>query len=215
MEYRFSRELFFQMPLVGIIRGLSKSKIEGILKSAYQAGLTTMEITMNTEGAPAIIRKAVEQYQGKMNIGAGTVCNVSDLEIALTAGAQFIVTPILDEQVIRQCQEREIPVFCGAFTPSEIYRAWSLGADMVKVFPSEFLGPVYIKSVLAPLNEVRVMPTGGVSIDNMEAYWKVGARAFGMGSKLLHKKLIEAEDWAGLQAHFRQFCDHFRSIKES
>ena len=81
---------------------------------------------MNTEGAPEMISRAIEEYGGKMNIGAGTVCNVSDLEIALTAGAQFIVTPILDEQVIRQCQEKKIPVFCGAFTPSEIYRAWSL-----------------------------------------------------------------------------------------
>ena len=200
------------MPLAGILRGYDPPKVDGILRAAHQAGLTTMEITMNTEGAPAMIERAVRQHGTEMNIGAGTVCNVSDLEIALGAGAQFIVTPILDEQIIQECRDRDIPVFAGAFTPTEIYRAWTLGASLVKVFPSEFLGPDYIKSVLAPLNQVQVMPTGGVSLANMTAYWQAGARAFGMGSQLLNKGLIAAEDWNGLAAHFRQFCEHYRSL---
>lgn len=198
--------------MVGILRGYNAIQVKGILGAARQAGLTTMEITMNTEGAPAMIERAINQYGGEMNIGAGTVCNVSDLEIALNAGAQFIVTPVLDEQLILECRERDIPVFAGAFTPTEIYRAWSLGASLVKVFPSEFLGPTYLKSVLAPLSQVEVMPTGGVSLDNMAAYWQAGARAFGMGSQLLNKSLIGAEDWDGLAAHFWQFCEHYRAL---
>jgi 2-dehydro-3-deoxyphosphogluconate aldolase/(4S)-4-hydroxy-2-oxoglutarate aldolase len=212
MDNLFSNELFKKMPLVGILRGYDPPKVDGILRAAYQAGLTTMEITMNSEGAPAMIERAVRRHGSEMNIGAGTVCNVSDLEIALGAGAQFIVTPILDEQIIQECRERDIPVFAGAFTPTEIYRAWAIGASLVKVFPSEFLGPDYIKSVLAPLNQVQVMPTGGVSLENMTAYWQAGARAFGMGSQLLNKALIATEDWNGLAAHLRQFCDHYRSL---
>lgn len=212
MNQRFSNEQFKRMPLVGILRGYPDAKVNGILNAARQAGLTTMEITMNTEGAAEMIERAVGRHGEEMNIGAGTVCNVSDLEMALGAGAQFIVTPILDEQIIQECRDRDIPVFAGAFTPTEIYRAWSIGASMVKVFPSEFLGPAYIKSVLAPLNQVRVMPTGGVSLENMETYWRAGASAFGMGSQLLHKEYIAAEDWHALAAHFRQFCERYRQL---
>lgn len=212
MNQAFSNELFKRMPLVGILRGYSEVSVDGILGAAQQAGLTTMEITMNTDGAAGMIERAVQAYGVTMNIGAGTVCNVSDLEMALGAGAQFVVTPVLDEQIIAECRDRDIPVFAGAFTPTEIYRAWAIGASMVKVFPSEFLGPAYIKSVLAPLNQVQVMPTGGVSLDNMVDYWQAGARAFGMGSKLLHKEYIAAGDWSGLAAHFRRFCERYRAI---
>src|SRR5690606_18081736 len=104
---------------------------------------------------------------------------------ALDAGAQFVVTPITDEEVISACVERDIPIFPGAYTPTEIYKAWSLGASMVKVFPASKLGPDYIKEVLAPLQQIHLMPTGGVGLENMEAFYKAGAKGFGIGSQLI------------------------------
>ena len=215
MRDRFSFPLFHKMPLIGILRGYSGDQVHNILQAGYQAGLTTFEITMNTEGVTKMIAAAARRYAGKMNIGAGTVCTPEDLEMALTAGAQFIVTPILDEEVIGLCKARSIPIFCGALTPTEIYRAWSLGADMVKLFPAELHGPAYLKSVLAPLNRISIVPTGGVGLHNMKEYWDYGAKGFGMGSQLLDKELIRQENWAGLENHFGRLCAHFHKMSES
>jgi len=133
-----------------------------------------------------------------------------DLEAALAAGAQFIVTPILDEQIVQHCVQKNIPVFPGAYTPTEIYRAWSAGASAVKVFPAAQLGAKYIKDVLAPLNEIRLLPTGGVSLENIGDYFEAGAAGVGMGSSLLDKKLIEREDYDGLKDHFLKLAEQIK-----
>lgn len=204
-ERRFPWELFFQAPLIGIIRGLTAEAVNHILPAYRASGLTTIEITMNTPGAEAMIQRAIEQESDVLIIGAGTVCTTDDLEKALDAGAQFIVTPVINKKVIQASVKRGIPIFPGAFTPSEIYTAWSLGASMVKVYPATSLGPDYIRDIKAPLNQVKVMPTGGISLDNMNAYFNAGADALGVGSQLFDRKLIQEEDWRGLQNHFRQF----------
>jgi 2-dehydro-3-deoxyphosphogluconate aldolase/(4S)-4-hydroxy-2-oxoglutarate aldolase len=147
----------------------------------------------------------VDNYAGKLNIGAGTVCTEQELESALNAGAQFIVTPIINEAVIRSCVAKGIPIFPGAFTPTEIYNAWSLGATMVKIFPNSVLGADYIKDVKAPLNKIKLVPTGGVSLDNILEYKKAGADGYGMASHLFDKKLIQEKNWDGLKAHFSEF----------
>ena len=210
----FSWDLYHQMPLVAILRGFSAEETEGIIDAAAQAGLTTMEITMNTLGVEEMIKKAASKYHGRMNIGAGTVCNLDDLQKAVDAGATFIVTPITDQEVINACKSLQLPIFCGAFTPTEVYKAWEAGADMVKLFPAEFLGPAYAKSILAPLNNISLVPTGGVGPDNMGAYWKIGVKGFGMGSKLLDKNLIKQRDWLGLKKHFEGLCSLFEDIRQ-
>jgi 2-dehydro-3-deoxyphosphogluconate aldolase / (4S)-4-hydroxy-2-oxoglutarate aldolase len=136
-----------------------------------------------------------------LNVGAGTVCNNDELNKAIDAGAQFIVSPLTDVAMIESCVAMETPIFPGAFTPTEIYRAWSAGARMVKLFPAGLLGPSYIKDVLAPLNQVEIMPTGGVSIENISDYRNAGVKAFGMGSLLFNKDLINRGDWEGLKEH--------------
>jgi 2-dehydro-3-deoxyphosphogluconate aldolase/(4S)-4-hydroxy-2-oxoglutarate aldolase len=142
-------------------------------------------------------------------VGAGTVCTKKDLKHALKLGAQFIVTPVIDKGVIKSCVKAEIPVFPGAYTPTEIFKAWSLGASMVKVYPATSLGPDYIKDVKAPLPQVKLMPTGGVSIDNLLPFKRAGADGFGIGSQLFDKQLIKAKDWLGLKAHFARFISTF------
>ncbi|MGA0555411.1 bifunctional 4-hydroxy-2-oxoglutarate aldolase/2-dehydro-3-deoxy-phosphogluconate aldolase [Larkinella sp. VNQ87] len=201
----FSWDLFQETPIVGIVRNLTAEAVIRILPIYREAGLTTIEITLNTPGAEDLIRYAIDHALEGLNIGAGTVCTEADLDRALAAGAQFIVTPILNETVIQRCVERGIPVFPGAFTPSEIYKAWSLGAPMVKLFPAATLGPGYIKEVKAPLNQIKLLPTGGVSLDNMSDFRKAGADGLGIGGQLFDKELIAHRDWTGLRAHFTTF----------
>ncbi len=184
---------------------MSFEEMDGILSVYAAAGLTTIEITMNTEGAEDMIRFIIENYGGKLNIGAGTVCTEDELHRALNAGAQFIVTPVVNEKIIRTCVEKGIPIFPGAFTPTEIYNAWSLGATMVKIFPGSLIGPGYIKDIKAPLNKVKLIPTGGVSLDNILDFKKAGADGYGMGSHLFNKDLIKEKNWQGLKLHFEQF----------
>ena len=212
MNQAFSRELFDKMPLVGILRGFPHSKMIKMGELYAEAGLTTLEITMNTAGATDTIASLVEALGTKLNIGAGTVCNMQELDQALGAGAQYIVSPIVDEEVIKKCVSLGIPVFPGAYTPTEIYRSWALGATMVKVFPATKLGPEYIKEVLAPLNHIQLLPTGGISLDNMEAFIKAGAKGFGIGSALVPKALVEKEEWEALSQHFNQFVTRYKGF---
>ncbi|SDF40389.1 2-dehydro-3-deoxyphosphogluconate aldolase / (4S)-4-hydroxy-2-oxoglutarate aldolase [Dyadobacter soli] len=205
-ERTFSWELFNKAPLVGIIRNVSPEDVKRILPIYREAGLTTVEITMNTPGATDIIRYAAENEHYGLNIGAGTVCTKDDLDAALEAGAQFIVTPVLSKKVVKSCVKKGIPVFPGAYTPTEIFNAWSLGASMVKIYPATALGPGYIKDLKAPMNQLKLLPTGGVSLENMEAFLKAGANGLGIGGQLFDKKLIQDKNWDGLKAHFLQFA---------
>lgn len=205
-EHTFSWELFNKAPLVGIIRNVSLEDVKRILPIYREAGLTTVEITMNTPGATDMIRYALESEHYGLNIGAGTVCTKDDLDAALDAGAQFIVTPVLSKKVVKSCVKKGIPVFPGAYTPTEVFNAWSLGASMVKIYPATALGPGYIKDLKAPMSQLKLLPTGGVSLENMEAFLKAGANGLGIGGQLFDKKLIQDKNWDGLKAHFLQFA---------
>ena len=207
----FSWVKFYKNPLVGILRGYSPETIDKIAKVYLKSGFYTLEITMNTDGVGEIIKTLRADYPD-LNIGAGTVCNLADFEKALEASAQFIVTPILDPEVIKECVTRNIPIFPGAFTPTEIYKAWSLGASAVKVFPATQLGPKYIKDVLAPLNKIKLLPTGGVSKDNVQEFFKAGAVGAGVGSTLFHKEYIQTGNYDALGEHFLQFKDKIESF---
>jgi 2-dehydro-3-deoxyphosphogluconate aldolase/(4S)-4-hydroxy-2-oxoglutarate aldolase len=210
----FSWSLLTQMPIVGILRNIPSETIPQILPGYIAAGLSTLEITMNSPGATEMINGLSKSYGETLNVGAGTVRNLADLELAINAGANFIVTPILDEEVIRECVRLNIPIFPGAYTPTEIYKAWRLGASIVKIFPATSLGPGYFKDILAPLNDIKIMPTGGVSLSTLPGFFEAGATAFGIGSPMFDKELIQNKDWDNLGAHFLKFSDllnHLRS----
>lgn len=207
----FSWAEFLKVPVIGIARNIPLEAIIQILPLYQSSGLTSIEITMNSDGAEDIIRYASLRYKDHLNIGAGTVCSRDDLDKALVAGAQFIVTPVMEEDIIRRCKEIGIPVFPGAFTPSEIYSAWKSGADMVKVFPASMLGPQYIRELRGPLNQIKLMPTGGINSDNATAFLRAGASAVAMGSELMDKKLIRDKNWKALSMHFEQVV---KNIKE-
>jgi 2-dehydro-3-deoxyphosphogluconate aldolase/(4S)-4-hydroxy-2-oxoglutarate aldolase len=211
-DEKFSWQLFKMAPIIGIVRSISFEAVKEILPVYYDAGLTTIEITMNTLEADEIIAYASKEYRGRLNVGAGTVCTQEDLDKAISAGASFIVTPIIKKKIIRACVKNDIPIFPGAYTPSEIYKAWSLGASMVKVFPATNLGPDYIKDVKAPLTDVKLVPTGGVNLENIASFFKAGADGAGIGSYLLHKQFIRDKNWAALKDHFTKFLKQLEPV---
>jgi 2-dehydro-3-deoxyphosphogluconate aldolase / (4S)-4-hydroxy-2-oxoglutarate aldolase len=184
-----------------------------LVEMYVQAGLTTLEVTMNTAGAPDIIASLVDRFGHQLNIGAGTVCCPEDLDLALTAKAQFIVTPILEQDVVRTCVQAGIPVFPGAFTPTEIHQAWRLGAPLVKVFPAGKLGPGYIKEVLAPLNHIGLLPTGGITLANFADFLRAGARGVGIGSGLFPQHLIGGDRWDEYRAFLTDFVQGYRALQ--
>ncbi|HZY40028.1 MAG TPA: bifunctional 4-hydroxy-2-oxoglutarate aldolase/2-dehydro-3-deoxy-phosphogluconate aldolase [Mucilaginibacter sp.] len=212
MSVPFSFELFYKMPVVGIMRGIPDDCVDPIAEVYCCSGLTCLEITMNSSNAEEHIKSLVENYHDRLNIGAGTVCSMADLERALSAGAQFIVTPIINDEVIKTCVNANIPIFPGAYTPSEIYKAWAMGATMVKLFPASDLKPGNIKEILAPLNFVSLMPTGGVTLENFTEYFKQGAKAVGIGSHLFPKDIVERQDWLALSEIYKAFVKKYNDF---
>ena len=209
----FSWDLFNKMPVVGIIRGLSVDEIDFVLPIYMEAGFTTIEITLNTPEAFSVIGSLANQYDGTLNVGAGTVCTLDDLAAALDAGANFIVTPIFKSEVVKKCVSLQVPIFPGAFSPTEIYEAWELGASMVKLYPASVVGPAYVSAVLAPLNKVKLMPTGGIHLSNMLAFMKAGAASLGIGSELFDKKIIQKRDSEAMLNHFKLFAQQMQLSK--
>jgi len=178
---------FEKLPVIGILRGIGPDKIEPLTEAVVSSGLKTIEITMNTPGAPDLIRHLIKAAKGRLTVGAGTVLKEDDLKSALDSGATFIVMPTLESGIVDHCVKKKIPVFPGAFTPQEIYRAHESGATMVKVFPAKFLGPAYIKEVKAPLDEVKLLACGGVRPDNVGEFFKSGASAVAFGGSVFKK----------------------------
>lgn len=204
-ETRFNWSFFKELPVVGILRGIPLEDIVQILPICAAAGLRNIEITMNSVDVEKSMAHALEHFVGQLNIGAGTVCSLDDLEKALAHGASFIVTPNMDEAVIAQCVKVGVPIFPGAFSPSEIHRAWSLGASMVKVFPMEALGPKYLKSIKAPFDSIKLLPTGGIDASNVLEYFGSGADGVGVSSGLFDKEMVNKRDWAALEEHIKTF----------
>ncbi|WP_236976067.1 bifunctional 4-hydroxy-2-oxoglutarate aldolase/2-dehydro-3-deoxy-phosphogluconate aldolase [Membranihabitans maritimus] len=210
----FDHKDFHKTPIIGILRKINSSALPYILDTYVNAGLTTIEITMNSPEATDQIRYAVKHFGDQLYIGAGTVRNKDELKSALQAGAGYIVTPNSNETVINYCKELQIPIFPGALTPTEIYRAYSLGANMVKVFPASAMGPGYFKSILSPLDNIPLIATGGITKENMTEYLKAGATGLGIGSTLFDKEMILRKNWTGLQNHMHDFVVNVNVLKK-
>jgi 2-dehydro-3-deoxyphosphogluconate aldolase/(4S)-4-hydroxy-2-oxoglutarate aldolase len=211
-DKQFSWDMFNRMPLVGIMRNFSQPDIENILPAYADSGLNTIEVTMNSAGAVESIEHIAKNFSGSLNVGAGTVLTKEELDVALQAGAQFIVTPVVSLPIIDRCRQLKVPVFAGAYTPTEILAAWNAGADMVKVFPMVGEAVEYIKAVRGPLPHVKLLPTGGVNLDNCTLFFKAGASGIGAGSQLFDKNMISKKDWPALRDHFTQFVKKISSV---
>ena len=188
-----------RIPIIGIIRGAETEAVEGAVAAALNGGLRTLEITLNRREAYDQIAGIKARYAGDIELGAGTVLDAASAEKAIAAGAEFIVTPVLLLDVIEFCRRRSVPIFPGAMTPTEVLAAHRAGAEMVKVFPASILGPGYIKSLKAPFPEIRLMPTGGVTVESVPKYFQAGADALGIGGELFRREWMEQRNWAAIE----------------
>lgn len=183
---------FRKLPLLGILRGIAPEHVSPLVEAVVAAGLETVEVTMNTAGAPDLIRRMTDHAAGRLTVGAGTVLELSSLAAARAAGASFIVTPTLVPDVVRRCVDDGVPVFPGALTPREVHEAWSAGATMVKLFPAGTFGPTYIKELKGPFADIELMAVGGVSAENMAAYFACGASAVAFGGSVFRAERLAA-----------------------
>jgi 2-dehydro-3-deoxyphosphogluconate aldolase / (4S)-4-hydroxy-2-oxoglutarate aldolase len=174
------------VPLVAILRAAGAGRFLEVGRVLYEAGVRGIEVTLTSEGALEAFGRLREELPGDALLGVGTVRSVADAELAVAAGAGYLVAPDLRPEVVGWAVERGLPVVPGALTPTEVAAAWAAGATAVKVFPvSAVGGPAYVKALRAPLPEVPLVPTGGVGIDDIGAYLDAGAAAVGLGSPLL------------------------------
>lgn len=202
-------EKFKKLPILGILRGIDVESVEPLVEASVLAGLKTIEITMNTRGAATLIEKAVALAGKRLMIGAGTVLSVKSLEIAVDAGAEFIVTPVLVEDVMKHCVKNKIPVFPGALTPQEIYNAWNAGATMVKVFPSGSFGPKYLKEIKGPFNDIELLACGGVTPENIREYFSSGASAIAFGENVFRKEWLADKDFKSIEGAIKRYVTGF------
>ncbi|MEW9698437.1 bifunctional 4-hydroxy-2-oxoglutarate aldolase/2-dehydro-3-deoxy-phosphogluconate aldolase [Paenibacillus sp. SI8] len=178
--------------IVAIVRGVKETHIASVAQALHQGGITVMEVTLNTPGALRMISELQSQFADQMYIGAGTVLDLDDAKKAVEAGAAFLVTPNMDEEVIRWAKSEGIPIFPGAMTPTEIVKAWKAGATAVKVFPSASLGIAFIKELMGPLDHIPMMAVGGVTEENIKQFLDIGCYGLGIGGSLINVKEIEA-----------------------
>jgi 2-dehydro-3-deoxyphosphogluconate aldolase/(4S)-4-hydroxy-2-oxoglutarate aldolase len=197
----------FTVPVIGILRGVDEDFFPDLMAAAFDSGLQAIEVTMNTKGAERIVEKNLPRVPEGNYLGMGTVRNMDEAKRAVEAGASFIVTPNTDTGVIEYARGRNVPVIAGAFSPTEVYAAWSGGARMVKVFPSGLLGPSYIRELRGPFDEIDLVAVGGVTPGNMREYFDAGARAVGASSALFGKAALREKDLKKLSEHVRKFIE--------
>ena len=186
--------------LIAIVRLDSPAALVQAAKAIAAGGVSVIEFTLTTPGALRTIEEAAKELGGEALIGAGTVLDAESARAAILAGAEFIVAPTLNLDVINMCHRYDKVVIPGAYTPTEILSAWEHGADFVKVFPAEIGGPAYLKAVRAPLPYVKLIPVGGVSVETAGAFIRAGAAALGVGSNLVDRKAVAEGRFAQLTA---------------
>jgi 2-dehydro-3-deoxyphosphogluconate aldolase/(4S)-4-hydroxy-2-oxoglutarate aldolase len=190
--------------IVAVVRIDDRERVKPALDAILAGGVRAVEITMTVSGAVDLIRALAPVLPADVILGAGTVVDGRTATAVIDAGARFVVSPVYRREVVETCLARDIPVIPGCFTPTEILDAWDRGADIVKVFPATSLGPSYLKDIHGPLPHIKLMPTGGVSLDNAGDWIRAGAVAVGVGTALLDRRAVADGDWAKLRANAKR-----------
>jgi 2-dehydro-3-deoxyphosphogluconate aldolase/(4S)-4-hydroxy-2-oxoglutarate aldolase len=201
--------------IVAVVRSESSESLVKVVQALAEGGVTAAEITFTVPDAIEVIRRVRKEVGDSVILGAGTVLDPETARAALLAGAEYIVAPTVNLDVIRLCRRYDKVIMPGAFTPTEVVSAWEAGADVVKVFPADIGGPPFLKALRGPLPQVRLMPTGGVDLTTAEAFLKAGACCLGVGSALVDPKAIAAGQFDRIRDLASQYSTLVRQFRTS
>jgi 2-dehydro-3-deoxyphosphogluconate aldolase/(4S)-4-hydroxy-2-oxoglutarate aldolase len=199
--------------VVAVIRLQDSSKLRAVIDALAAGGVKALEVTMTVPRAIELIGEIAPTLPPDFVIGAGTVVDPDTAHADILAGARFIVGPVLRPAVIDVCHRYDVAVMPGCFSPTEILTAWEAGADVVKVFPATALGPSYFKDIRGPLPQLKLMPTGGVSLENAGDWIRAGAVAIGVGTALVDAKMVAAGDFAAISDRAARFVEAVRAAR--
>ncbi|MEW4562161.1 bifunctional 4-hydroxy-2-oxoglutarate aldolase/2-dehydro-3-deoxy-phosphogluconate aldolase [Bremerella sp. JC770] len=196
--------------IVAVIRADNGEVLADVTQALIEGGVTAIEVTFTVPKAHKVLEFVADRFGDQIQLGAGTVLDAETARIAILAGAEFIVSPIVDLPTIEISHRYDKAMMAGALTPTEVVKAWQAGSDVVKIFPSDLTGPSYLKSLKGPLPQVRMMPTGGVNLDTAEDFLKAGACALGVGGSLVEKSAIQS----GNMNRIRDLAQQYVAIVE-
>jgi 2-dehydro-3-deoxyphosphogluconate aldolase/(4S)-4-hydroxy-2-oxoglutarate aldolase len=200
--------------IVAVVRAQDSEQLVEVVRALADGGVTVVEITMTVPGALDVVKKVRQSLGDRVLLGAGTILDPETARAAFLAGAEYIVAPTVNLEVIRLCQRYDKLAMPGAFTPTEILGAWEAGADIVKVFPAEVVGPAFFKAVRGPLPQIRLMPTGGVDLSTAAAFLNAGACCLGVGGQLVEPAAVAKRDFDRIRSLARQYVDVVRQTRQ-
>jgi 2-dehydro-3-deoxyphosphogluconate aldolase/(4S)-4-hydroxy-2-oxoglutarate aldolase len=197
---------FDKMPIIGVIRGVEKKDCVSVIEASVNGGFTCVEITMNTPEALQLINLTSVYFKGQCSIGAGTVLTLEECRGAIEAGAEYIVAPSTNIEIIKYCKSCGVPIIPGALTPTEIHTAWASGATMVKVFPVGLVGGAdYIKEMKGPFTTVPFVAFSGISIDKVDDYFNAGVKGIGLGNRVFNPLWIKEQNFNKIEETAQAF----------
>lgn len=199
--------------IVAVLRLDDAGKLRAVVDALVAGGVRVLEVTMTVPNALGLISQLADAAGRDVLVGAGTVVDTGTAARAIDAGAQFVVSPVFRPAVMAECHRLGVPAFPGCFTPTEILSAWDAGADIVKVFPATALGDTFFRDVLAPLPQLKLMPTGGVSIDNAADWLRAGAVAVGIGSALIEKEAVQFGNFAAITRNAEHLVANVQQVR--
>lgn len=200
-------------PIVAVIRDVKEDQALHVIEALMNGGINNIEVTFGESDPAYIIKEAKKRFTEDVLIGAGTVTTTEQVKAVADVGAQFIFSPNFNKEVVEETLKNDIVSIPGCFSPTEIYDAYSMGADIVKVFPANVLGSGFIKDIKAPMPYLNIIPTGGIDKYNMAEYIKAGAIAVGLGSSLIDKQLLKEENYTELTKYAKEFVTIAKSAK--
>lgn len=198
--------------VIAVVRARSREQVLPLAEALLHGGIQAIEITMTTPNALKAIEDARKRF-GAALIGVGTVLNAQTCRDAIEAGAEFVVSPITRAEIASAAHAAGKPVMLGAYTPTEAQNAFEAGADFVKLFPADTLGPAYVRALRAPLPHLKIVPTGGVTVENLADFFKAGCPAVGAGSSLVSSAILEKDDWPALKRVAEAFAQAARMAR--
>jgi 2-dehydro-3-deoxyphosphogluconate aldolase / (4S)-4-hydroxy-2-oxoglutarate aldolase len=198
-------EALLKPGIIAVVRALAAEQVIPLSEALIAGGIHAIEITMTTPNAIDGITHAVKHFGRRALIGVGTVLDTETARKAISAGAEFVVSPITRPEIAKMAAAEDRPVMLGAYTPSEAQLAYESGADFIKLFPADMLGIAYIKAIRAPLPHLRIVPTGGVTVENIRDFFKAGCPAVGVGSSMITREILEKGNWPELTRKAQEF----------